>query len=782
MTPREPRRVRRRAASAPTSWTGAVPDARRTSRRCCAPATRRRWSSPPPARRAPATRATPSSSTGSSTSRPTAATSARSASTAPTTTRARATARPRTRSWPSAATSPPPGWCSSTSRWARTRSSTTSPGYAALLELVRAVARRHGRAGHGLAGRAARGVAGRPAGRRRRLVRAVPGDAHAGAVRAPARGPAVRGARRGAQRGPARRPARGGRPAHRHRRHGGRPRPLHRGHARGRLGAGARHDLRAAGRARRSSDVRPAGDADELLTIAAMRLAMPDRFIPASLDVDGIAGLERRLQAGANVVTSIVPPTVGLAGVSQAELDIDEGYRTVARRAAAPRAAGAAAGRWTSIASDGCGGAPSWVSVVRLLIVGGKLQGTEAAYLAAQGRLGDRARGPPRGAAGGRPRRRATWWPTSPPTTALAKSLVTAVRRRAARLRGRAPRWRGWPSACRPGTCPCSSTSTRTASAQSKLASRRLFDGARRAAAARVAGLRVPGRGQARARPAAARASRWSHDEAELEAARARAGARPATRSWSRSTWPDRRCRSRCSPGAAAPCRCRSPASSSTRSTTAGAWWRRWARPAGQPAAAGPGGACAWDAAVARRRAGRLRRRLRAPRRGPRPERPDGRRGDGRAAPSRSSSRSTRACPARRRRRCTGPAGSTSWSCCPETVRDGAPPRGRPGAAPRLRVPARARLARYAGRPRRARHGRAPAPLRLVPGFFGADEALTDYRPGAPTGRRRSSSPAPTCARRASARPRVVAELARHERSAGRDPDDLQRADEGGAR
>jgi methylornithine synthase len=77
------------------------------------------------------------------------------------------------------------------------------------------------------------------------------------------------------------------------------------------------------------ADVSPAGDADELLTIAAMRLAMPDRLIPASLDVDGIAGLERRLEAGANVVTSIVPPTVGLAGVSQAELDIDEGHRTV---------------------------------------------------------------------------------------------------------------------------------------------------------------------------------------------------------------------------------------------------------------------------------------------------------------------------------------------------------------------------------------------------------------------------------------------------------------------
>ena len=76
-------------------------------------------------------------------------------------------------------------------------------------------------------------------------------------------------------------------------------------------------------------DTVPAGDTAELLTIAAMRLAMPEALIPASLDVDGIAGLERRLNAGANVVTSIVPPTVGLAGVSQSELDIEEGHRTV---------------------------------------------------------------------------------------------------------------------------------------------------------------------------------------------------------------------------------------------------------------------------------------------------------------------------------------------------------------------------------------------------------------------------------------------------------------------
>jgi len=67
---------------------------------------------------------------------------------------------------------------------------------------------------------------------------------------------------------------------------------------------------------------------DELLAIAAMRLAMPDRLSPASLDVEGFAGLQPRLDAGANVVTSIVPPQTGLCGVSNSELDVDEGLRT----------------------------------------------------------------------------------------------------------------------------------------------------------------------------------------------------------------------------------------------------------------------------------------------------------------------------------------------------------------------------------------------------------------------------------------------------------------------
>jgi methylornithine synthase len=65
----------------------------------------------------------------------------------------------------------------------------------------------------------------------------------------------------------------------------------------------------------------------ELLAIACMRLAKPEALIPASLDVDGLAGLEPRLMAGANVVTSIVPPFKGLRGVASMDLDIDNSNR-----------------------------------------------------------------------------------------------------------------------------------------------------------------------------------------------------------------------------------------------------------------------------------------------------------------------------------------------------------------------------------------------------------------------------------------------------------------------
>jgi methylornithine synthase len=68
----------------------------------------------------------------------------------------------------------------------------------------------------------------------------------------------------------------------------------------------------------------------ECQCIAVMRLVMPDRLIPASLDVDGIEGLKMRLESGANVVTSIIPPYDRLAGVSQSSLDIETGLRTTA--------------------------------------------------------------------------------------------------------------------------------------------------------------------------------------------------------------------------------------------------------------------------------------------------------------------------------------------------------------------------------------------------------------------------------------------------------------------
>jgi methylornithine synthase len=67
----------------------------------------------------------------------------------------------------------------------------------------------------------------------------------------------------------------------------------------------------------------------ELKIIALMRIMYPWVLIPASLDVDGIAGLEARINAGGNVVTSIIPPRTGLAGVAQNSMDVDDGGRTV---------------------------------------------------------------------------------------------------------------------------------------------------------------------------------------------------------------------------------------------------------------------------------------------------------------------------------------------------------------------------------------------------------------------------------------------------------------------
>jgi methylornithine synthase len=67
----------------------------------------------------------------------------------------------------------------------------------------------------------------------------------------------------------------------------------------------------------------------ELIAIGILRLLFPDRLIPASLDIDGIKTLQKRLEAGANVITSLVPPFMGFSGVAQPSLDINEGNRSV---------------------------------------------------------------------------------------------------------------------------------------------------------------------------------------------------------------------------------------------------------------------------------------------------------------------------------------------------------------------------------------------------------------------------------------------------------------------
>ena len=62
----------------------------------------------------------------------------------------------------------------------------------------------------------------------------------------------------------------------------------------------------------------------EFLILAVMRLAFPDRLIPASLDVAGVAGIRPRLAAGANVITSLIVPGAGFAGVARTTLDIED--------------------------------------------------------------------------------------------------------------------------------------------------------------------------------------------------------------------------------------------------------------------------------------------------------------------------------------------------------------------------------------------------------------------------------------------------------------------------
>ena len=67
----------------------------------------------------------------------------------------------------------------------------------------------------------------------------------------------------------------------------------------------------------------------ELKIISVLRFVFPDRLIPASLDVAGIDGMVDRLNAGANVVTSIISADSKLEGVVNfdRELSLNERQR-----------------------------------------------------------------------------------------------------------------------------------------------------------------------------------------------------------------------------------------------------------------------------------------------------------------------------------------------------------------------------------------------------------------------------------------------------------------------
>jgi len=65
----------------------------------------------------------------------------------------------------------------------------------------------------------------------------------------------------------------------------------------------------------------------ELKIISVLRLIFPDRLIPASLDVEGIEGMVYRLNAGANVVTSIIPSDSALEGVANYDRKHEERKR-----------------------------------------------------------------------------------------------------------------------------------------------------------------------------------------------------------------------------------------------------------------------------------------------------------------------------------------------------------------------------------------------------------------------------------------------------------------------
>ncbi|MBN2110543.1 MAG: methylornithine synthase PylB [Methanosarcinaceae archaeon] len=62
----------------------------------------------------------------------------------------------------------------------------------------------------------------------------------------------------------------------------------------------------------------------ELKIISVLRLMFPNKLIPASLDLEGIDGMVHRLNAGANVVTSIISSDSSLEGVVNYDRELEK--------------------------------------------------------------------------------------------------------------------------------------------------------------------------------------------------------------------------------------------------------------------------------------------------------------------------------------------------------------------------------------------------------------------------------------------------------------------------
>ncbi len=71
-------------------------------------------------------------------------------------------------------------------------------------------------------------------------------------------------------------------------------------------------------------DTRSQSSVSELRIISILRIMFPDKLIPASLDLEGIDGMVHRLNAGANVVTSIIPAESTLEGVVNYDRKLEE--------------------------------------------------------------------------------------------------------------------------------------------------------------------------------------------------------------------------------------------------------------------------------------------------------------------------------------------------------------------------------------------------------------------------------------------------------------------------